>query len=132
MNEPKRHCVICEEKCEKAPTKRGWTAVRYDTGIHFDCALSLAWSALRVCETEDVPIPNELFAEMKRKGEALDFLASTIGQVEWIKISLEESGIEIDAVGGGSAPAYIRRWKVSAPDFLAAIERANEVPAGFG
>lgn len=31
-------CVFCEIPCEPAPTKRGWSSVRFGKGLHFDCA----------------------------------------------------------------------------------------------
>lgn len=31
-------CVFCGEVCQPAPTKRGWTRIDFQKGLHFDCA----------------------------------------------------------------------------------------------
>lgn len=35
-------CVFCEQFCDPAPTKRGWSSVRHGFGLHFDCAGKVA------------------------------------------------------------------------------------------
>ena len=61
-----------------------------------------------------------------RNSDALMKLAEIINRVEWVKLSIESTGVEIDAVGGGSAPAYVRRFKLAAPTLLTAIESIKE------
>ena len=67
-----------------------------------------------------------IIIEALRSHEALKALEGIIKNVEWVKISIESTGIEIDAIGGGSAAAYIRRFKVAAPDLTSAIESAQK------
>ena len=121
MGEPKVHCIICEELCHKAPTKRGWTHLKYNSGIHFDCVLNIAWGAVRVCQTEQTPIPNKLFAEALRDSAALKVL-NELAKSEWgLKIVVAEKDAMISVY---TAEDELPTTISVAPTFREAIEKA--------